>query len=647
MNKIDKTIKAIVAAVAVGMGVSACSLDLLPLNEVVLENYWTNKADVESVVTSCYAAMQDDGYVSQMIVWGETRSDNVEETTQSPEALKNLMKGTIKSTSSYCDWSAFYTVINRCNTVIHYAPDVAEKDPNYTNSELAINIAECKALRAISYLTLIKTFKDVPFTLSPSIDDNLNYQIPATSFETILDALIKDIEESKNDAPKQYTSYMDNTGRITRAAMYSILADLYLWKASDANLDKAEQNANYEKCIECCDWVLKFKQQQFLENNRQAVGVNLLSAVDDKVYTDYGYPLLAEESTGGSMQTGPLATNMIFGDGNSYEAIFELTYEKTTSDQEKKNTSVSSMYGSTDERTGNVSRNLYASAEMMSVLPASSTYDDKNLFSVPSDYRALAPFRYTEGGSFQINKYVVYSNMAGYTESDNYGKVGQKFEAMRVEQDPRSTNSQYEGWIFYRMSEIMLIRAEAEIELAGNLTEMALAEEENAEEGNEEGNDEGEGEGDASAPRRKAAAAIDGASLFGNAEALYDDAFNLIVAVYARSNPYALRKSTKMLPQRNNYTDKSSFETLLYNERRREFLFEAKRYYDLVRVSRREGNMDFFRAALSSRYESAAVKVKLGIPDFMYMPISKDQLKVNPRLKQNQAYYDEEETVKN
>ncbi len=81
MNKINQTIKAIVAAGVVGMGVCACSLDLLPLNEVVLENYWTNKADVESVVTSCYSAMQDGGDVRQLIVWGEKRSENVEETS--------------------------------------------------------------------------------------------------------------------------------------------------------------------------------------------------------------------------------------------------------------------------------------------------------------------------------------------------------------------------------------------------------------------------------------------------------------------------------------------------------------------------------------------------------------------------------------
>lgn len=639
MNKINQTIKAIVAAGVVGMGVCACSLDLLPLNEVVLENYWTNKADVESVVTSCYSAMQDGGYVSQLIVWGETRSDNVEETNQTSEALKNLMKGTIKSTSSYCDWSAYYNVINRCNTVIHYAPQVAEKDPNYTSSELAINIAECKALRAISYLTLIKTFKNVPFSLEPSIDDDINYQIAATPFETILDTLITDLEASKNAAPKQYTKPEDNTGRITRAAVYAILAELYLWKASDANLDRAKQNENYKKCIECCDWVLAFKQQQFNENNKQVVGDGFLDNVDHKVYTQYGYPLLAEENTGGSVQTGPKAFNMIFGVGNSYESIFELTFEGGDS-QKKKNTDVSNMYGSVNEAGNVVSRALYASADMMSSPPSGTTYDDRNLFAVPSDYRALAPFRYTEGGSFEIYKYVVESNKAGSTGDDGkYGQVGRNFKSMTEKQSPRRTNDQYENWIFYRMTEIMLFRAEAEIELAGNMTDMAQAAEDENDENEEEGNEEG-----VSAVKRKAA--VEGASL-ATPEALYDDAFNLIVAVFARSNPHALESSTNMLPQRKNYTDKASFETLLLNERRREFLFEAKRYYDLVRFARREGSMDSFRATLSSRYESAAVKVKLGIMDFMYMPIAKTQLKVNPKLKQNPAYYDEEETVKN
>ena len=643
MKKIKNQIKSILAVACLGMGVSSCSLDLLPLNEVVLENYWTNKDDVESVVMSCYSAMQENNYVSNMIVWGETRSDNVEETSSTSEALKNLMKGTIKSTSTYCDWKAQYNVINRCNTVLYYAPQVAKKDPNYTTSELAINIAECKALRAISFLNLIKAFRDVPFSLTPSIDDNMDYKLKATPFEDIVDALIEDMEAEKNSAPKQYTNYQYNTGRITRAAMYAILAELYLWKASDANLDKQAQNENYRKCIECCDWILNFKKQQFKENNKAVLGMDIQDYVDSKVYSEYGYPLLAEEGAVVST-SGPTGFNLIFGSGNSFESIFELTYPKSSSETEKKNTDVSNLYGSRD-KNGNISRALYAESDMMSVAPAQTTYDDKSLFPVPSDYRALAPFRYTDGSGFYIQKYVVASNNAGSTTSTGYGKVGQKFEAMTVEQSPRSTDLQYENWIFYRMTEIMLFRAEAEIELAGNLTEMAAAEEEE-EGGEEEGGDEEGGEEGGQEAKHRAAAPVDGASL-STPEELYDDAFNLISAVFARSNPYAVKKSPKMMPQRASYTDKASFETLLLNERRRELLFEAKRYYDLVRFARREGSMDRFRNTLSNRYESAAVKVKLGIMDFMYMPISKSQLKVNPKLKQNKAYYDEEETVKN
>ena len=38
----------------------SCSdfLDILPMNEVVLENYWTEKGDVTSVVNSCYETLE-------------------------------------------------------------------------------------------------------------------------------------------------------------------------------------------------------------------------------------------------------------------------------------------------------------------------------------------------------------------------------------------------------------------------------------------------------------------------------------------------------------------------------------------------------------------------------------------------------------
>ena len=61
------------------------------------------------------------------------------------------------------------------------------EDGAVENPNTQISVSEVKAIRALSYFYLIKTFKDVPFTLDPSIDDFQNYIIPATKHEKILD----------------------------------------------------------------------------------------------------------------------------------------------------------------------------------------------------------------------------------------------------------------------------------------------------------------------------------------------------------------------------------------------------------------------------------------------------------------------------
>ena len=200
---------------------SSCDLELLPLNEVVLENFWQNKAEVENVVASCYLNMQQD-YLEKAIIWGECRSDNVTagEGVTSCAGLQQLLKGQLKPTNETCDWAAIYKQINYCNTVLYYAPMVAGKDPNYTPTDLAITKAEVKALRAMSYFLLVKTFNNVPFTIEPSIDDNQNYLLPASPGDSIVDVLIADIEACKDDAPIRYADvYIKNTGRITRPAI--------------------------------------------------------------------------------------------------------------------------------------------------------------------------------------------------------------------------------------------------------------------------------------------------------------------------------------------------------------------------------------------------------------------------------------------
>ena len=110
-------------------------LSIEPQNDIVLENYWTQEADVNSVLNSCYAQLESTDCINRMVVWGEARSDNMTTGVGTPYALQQVFKENILETNTYTQWQSFYQCINRCNTVIHYAPSVNEKDPNFTDSE--------------------------------------------------------------------------------------------------------------------------------------------------------------------------------------------------------------------------------------------------------------------------------------------------------------------------------------------------------------------------------------------------------------------------------------------------------------------------------------------------------------------------------
>lgn len=651
-----KTIKNIImttaALAATGISFTSCDIDLLPLNEVVYENYWTNKDDVESVVASCYEAVQAPDYQKRQVVWGELRSDN---TAPGPNItddgnISNLMKGSLKTTNDYCNWSSIYNAINQCNVVLAEAPLVAEKDPNYTSSDLRINQAECRFLRAYSYFLLVKTFKQVPFSFEPSLDDNQVYRVKQTPGEVIIDTLIADIEECKNYAPNRYSDVEHTLGRVTRPAMYALLADLYLWRASDANLPKDKQNELYRKCIDCCDWIIDYKMKQY-DNNDYFDFSNLRGYIDKEVFTEYGYPLLAEELTQGTNNSGPQATRWIFGSSSasssatlfsySYESIFELAYYYGNSSYENK--AVREIYGN-----GDGAKRVAVAAEKVfeSVPKSGDAYTDSRLFSVPSDYRSLASFYYNENsGGYYIYKYVVTSNYAGAASYPEYGSVGSAYKPATETQS--FSNAGFTNWVVYRLSEIMLFRAEAEIELANN---MAGEPGEGGDEGENTDEDNGADEETPDAPvaagkSTRATSFVHGNSLF-TAEELYDDAFTLISAVYRRSNPY-VKKESKYAPTKPTTYD--GFHELLMNERRREFLFEGKRYFDLVRSARRVGNTQEFRKAMASKYSDAspAVAAKMVQMDFLYMPVLKSEKKANPLLEQNSCYLDEEENIKN
>ena len=535
---------------------TGCSdyLDLKPLNDVVLENYWTKKSDVTSVLMGCYESLYSEDCITRMGLWGEARSDNMIIGVSTSRDLEQLIKEDLLPSNPFCNWASFYQTINRCNIVIHYAPEVQELDPNYSLSEMKANIAEATFIRSLCYFHLIRAFRDVPFTREPSIDDTQDYQLPATSFDTILSYLIEDLEAVKDDAQLYFrkpnpdkqkeAAERDNTARITRPAVYALLADLYLWKG------------DWQKCIASCDYVIDFKKKEYESLKRR---------LQNDVYLFNDIPLILEktENTSGN------AYNEIFGEGNSFESLFELTFSETLN-TDNRNNYVGNYYANSSGNTLSSGR-LDPFDEFYGDLPNKST----DLFNI-SDCRAYESIYQVGTTQYYIAKYA-----ATRVTIDN-SKTG-----WRPEYSWRSSN--YAHWIVYRLTDVMLMKAEALIE-----------------QGSEH----------------------------------FEEAFTLINAVSKRA-VNSLSPGTGEVLKFNDYKEsKEDMEKLVMDERHRELMFEGKRWYDLLRQARRTGSTKDLAYTVTKKQVTniSGIQIRLADPNALYLPYYRNELKVNPYLKQNPAY---------
>ena len=85
------------------------------------------------------------------------------------------------------------------------------------------------------------------------------------------------------------------------------------------------------------------------------------------------------------------------------------------------------------------------------------------------------------------------------------------------------------------------------------------------------------------------------------------------------------------------------------DERQREFMFEGKRWYDLVRMCRRDGSNSRMIEKVLPKFEQdgSKIRIKLASPDILYFPYNRAEIKVNTDLKQNPAYVTDDTYEKN
>lgn len=555
--------KAMVISLAIPatvMTMTGCSdyLDRQPLNDVILENYWTQKADVKSVLYSCYESLESEESIQRMGIWGELRSDNIKAGRNADYDVQEMLKENLLPTNKYTKWNVMYQTINRCNTVCHYAPLVQERDPNYTVAEMNANIAEATFIRDLCYFYLIRTFRDVPMTFEPSISDQTDFKIQPTPMKEALSKLVADLESVQQYAVRRYVddsrmsnseatqNAYENCSRVTRVAIYALIADICLW------------NGDYDKCVEYCDKVIDFKKDQYKQK--------LANYGDlDDIVELYGIPMIREKKDGSTVCGN--AYKEIFADGCSFESLFELYFK---SNQSVKNTYVSKFYSSSSQAIGYFT--------VPSVLCKDAALGNCKLFA-KNDCRVYETTQFSNS-SYAIRKYAFSK-----AELDNSNVSDEK--SLRLSTSMKG--NEYSNWIVYRLTDVLLMKAEA---------------------------------------------------LVMKGEANYETAFCMVNAVNKRARNQVEASAKDTLKFADYQSSREKMEQLVLDERHREFMFEGKRWYDLVRMALRDGDNQRLVTEATVKYEDnlSAIKIRLADPNMLFFPYNRDELKLNSYLRQNPAY---------
>ncbi|NDW18956.1 RagB/SusD family nutrient uptake outer membrane protein [Dysgonomonas sp. 216] len=118
-----------------------------------------------------------------------------------------------------------------------------------------------------------------------------------------------------------------------------------------------------------------------------------------------------------------------------------------------------------------------------------------------------------------------------------------------------------------------------------------------------------------------------------------EEALELVNKIFMRSHPTFLEIQKLKIE---NYNTQQSFLDLILLEKQKEFLFEGKRWFDLLRTSRRDANPmrvfnDFVLRNIPIEYRSLA-ESKFKSEWARYMPIPEEEMKTNTKMIQNPFY---------
>ena len=320
-------------------------------------------------------------------------------------------------------WRLTYTGIGFCNSTLSDFDKVDFAKIGVSEQDKSAFIAELKVFRAFHYMKLMDLYGNIPIVTT--VGTPLS---PPTAPRAEVFAFVeKELKENVDKLPNLSKNLI---GRITKAAGYAMLAELYL------NAEVWAGTPKWDECIAACDKIIK----------GETGGLNGTPALDTDLRVTYNN------------------TNDL-----SKEALFQLVYD----------------YQATPTRCG-WNSDFYHFAQRLIydgdangnngvvVIPSAyDAYSDKDLrkstwFLIGPQFQAADPTKPVLGTEEYRDKQLVFvkeirrasENKTSSTMVDGEENSGARFNKYRP---GRQTEAKYwsNDWIMYRLTDIYFNKAEA------------------------------------------------------------------------------------------------------------------------------------------------------------------------------------------
>ncbi len=288
MKKIKSTILSVAVAALCPAVLTGCGdyLEIIPENNLAVDNFWASKSDVASALNSGYYYLRA-SVEEKLIPWGEQRAGVIYGRSMGANVLQNFQ---IKSTSGICSWADMYKIINQANLVLQNAGKAQGNDPTYTTEEVNSHYCEAYFLRALAYFYIVRNWRDAPLVTVPYETDETPLQIEKSQESVLIQQIQSDLTAAMRlgAAKDLWDTTWETKGKATKWSIYALMADVCLW------------NSQFDEAIKYCDMILEDKS-----GNAPA--------------------LITSPRT----HTGWFA---IFNPGNSKESIFEVQWNQEKAD---------------------------------------------------------------------------------------------------------------------------------------------------------------------------------------------------------------------------------------------------------------------------------------------------------------------------